>query len=105
MIQSSDRELAELRFGSGHGQKKTTKNNNKSRAEQEPRSAHGRAVNKSRVKQEPRSAHGRAVNKSRAEQEPRSAHGRAVNKKFAHKSKELYYKALIGFTLKTRSAS
>ena len=44
MIQSSDRELAELRFGSGHGQKKTTKNNNKSRAEQEPRSAHGRAV-------------------------------------------------------------
>ena len=50
----------------------------KSRAEQEPRSAHGRAVNKSRVKQEPRSAHGRAVNKSRAEQEPRSAHGRAV---------------------------
>ena len=57
--------------------------NNKSRAEQEPRSAHGRAVNKSRVKQEPRSAHGRAVNnknnKSRAEQEPRSAHGRAVN--------------------------
>ena len=65
MIKSSDRELAELRFGSGHGQKKTTKNNNKSRAEQEPRSAHGRAVknNKSRVKQEPRSAHGRAVNK------------------------------------------
>ena len=43
--------------------KKTTKKN-KSRAEQEPRSAHGRAVknNKSRVKQEPRSAHGRAVN-------------------------------------------
>ena len=66
MIQSSDRELAELRFGSGHGQKKTTKNNNKSRAEQEPRSAHGRAVNnKSRVKQEPRSAHGRAVNKKK----------------------------------------
>ena len=86
----------------------TDKKNNKSRAEQEPRSAHGRAVNnKSRVKQEPRSAHGRAVNKhprlrdsvsikiwssgglglvtdkktkkkSRAEQEPRSAHGRAV---------------------------
>ena len=55
--------------------------NNKSRVKQEPRSAHGRAVNnnKSRVKQEPRSAHGRAVNKSRAEQEPRSAHGRAVN--------------------------
>ena len=40
--------------------KKTKK---KSRAEQEPRSAHGRAVNKSRVKQEPSSAHGRAVNK------------------------------------------
>ena len=60
---------------------------NKSRAEQEPRSAHGRAVNKSRVKREPRSAHGRAVkkknnnnNKSRVKQEPRSAHGRAVNK-------------------------
>ena len=35
----------------------------KSRAEQEPRSAHGRAVNKSHVKQEPRSAHGRAVKK------------------------------------------
>ena len=71
--------------------KKTTKKN-KSRAEQEPRSAHGRAVNnknnKSRAKQEPRSAHGRAVkkknkkrNKSRAEQEPPSAHGRAVNNK------------------------
>ena len=30
------------------------------------------------AEQEPRSAHGRAVNKSRAEQEPRSAHGRAV---------------------------
>ena len=57
------------------------KTKNKSRAEQEPRSAHGRAVNKSRVKQEPRSAHGRAVNnKSRVKQEPRSAHGRAVNK-------------------------
>ena len=56
----------------------------KSRAEQEPRSAHGRAVNKSRAEQEPRSAHGRAVNnnnKSRVKQEPRSAHGRAVNNK------------------------
>ena len=56
---------------------------NKPRAEQEPRSAHGRAVkkNKPRAEQEPRSAHGRAVkkNKPRAEQEPRSAHGRAVN--------------------------
>ena len=50
MIQSSDRELAELRFGFGHGQKKTTKNNNKSRAEQEPRSAHGRAVNDKIIK-------------------------------------------------------
>ena len=37
----------------------------------------------SSAEQEPRSAHGRAVNnnKSRAEQEPRSAHGRAVKKK------------------------
>ena len=62
-------------------QKKKKNNNNKSRAKQEPRSAHGRAVNKSRVKQEPRSAHGRAVNnKSRVKQEPRSAHGRAVKK-------------------------
>ena len=39
----------------------TDKKNIKSRAEQEPRSAHGRAVNKSRAEQEPRSAHGRAV--------------------------------------------
>ena len=42
------------------------KKKNKPRAEQEPRSAHGRAVknkkNKQRVKHEPRSAHGRAVN-------------------------------------------
>ena len=60
----------------------------KSRAEQEPRSAHGRAVNKSRVKQEPRSAHGRAVNnKSRVKQEPRSAHGRAVNNNKNNKSR------------------
>ena len=68
----------------------TKKKINKPRAEQEPRSAHGRAVNK-------RSAHGRAVKKPvqsknrarpmaarlkkpRAEQEPRSAHGRAVKK-------------------------
>ena len=59
----------------------TDKKSIKSRAEQEPRSAHGRAVNKSRAEQEPRSAHGRAVNnKSRVKQEPRSAHGRAVNK-------------------------
>ena len=41
----------------------TKKKKNKPRAEQEPRSAHGRAVKK---------------NKPRAEQEPRSAHGRAV---------------------------
>jgi len=40
------------------------KNKNKSRVNQEPRSAHGRAVkkNKSRVNLEPRSAHGHAVN-------------------------------------------
>ena len=102
MIQSFDRDLAELRFGSGHRQKKTKNKSRaeqeprsahgcavkkKSRAEQEPRSAYGHAVNKSRVEQEPRSAHGRAVkktNKSRAEQEPRSAHGRAVNKVICH---------------------
>ena len=35
---------------------------------------------KPRAEQEPRSAHGRAVKKPRAEQEPRSAHGRAVKK-------------------------
>ena len=58
---------------------------NKQRAEQEPRSAHGRAVknNKPRAEQErarPMAArYGRAVNKPKAEQEPRSAHGRAVN--------------------------
>ena len=40
-----------------------------------------RLINKPRAEQEPRSAHGRAVNKPRAEQEPRSAHGRAVKKK------------------------
>ena len=75
--------------------------NIKSRAEQEPRSAHGRAVNKSRVKQEPRSAHGRAVNKSRVKQEPRSAHGRAVNKFFT----DSYRKdaASSGFTLVSTS--
>ena len=44
----------------------TKKKKNKPRAEQEPRSAHGRAVKKNK-------------NKPRAEQEPRSAHGRAVN--------------------------
>ena len=63
MIKSHDHDLSEWRFGSGHRQKKTTKN--KSRAEQEPRSAHGCVVNN---------------NKSRAEQERRSAHGRAVKK-------------------------
>ena len=62
------------------------KKKNKPGAEQEPRSAHGRAVNKPRVEQEPRSAHGRAVKKNKenkpgAEQEPRSAHGRAVKNK------------------------
>ena len=43
----------------------TKKKNNKPRAEQEPRSAHGRAVNKPRAEQEPRSAHGRAVKKNK----------------------------------------
>ena len=44
---------------------KKKKNKNKPRAEQEPRSAHGRAVKKPRAEQEPRSAHGRAVKKKK----------------------------------------
>ena len=96
---------AEIWFSSPTWQKKKK---NKPRAEQEPRSAHGRAVkkinpvqsknrarpmaarlikkNKPRAEQEPRSAHGRAVKKkkTRAEQEPRSAHGRAVKNKRRH---------------------
>ena len=44
MIKSRDHDLAKWRLGSGHRQKKTQKIN-KSRAEQELRSAHGRAVN------------------------------------------------------------
>ena len=51
MIQSSDHSLAGFRFGSGHRQKNTiTATTNKSRAEQEPCSAHGRAVKKAGVK-------------------------------------------------------
>ena len=47
MIKTHDHDLAEWRFGSGHRQKNTTTTTtNKSRAEQEPRSAHGRAVKK-----------------------------------------------------------
>ena len=79
---------------------------NKPRAEQEPRSAHGRAVNKKKInpvqsknrarpmaarlkkknlmqsKNRARPMAARLIkNKPRAEQEPRSAHGRAVKKK------------------------
>ena len=49
--------------------KKKNKKKNKVAVEQEPRSAHGRAVKKKKI------------NKVAVEQEPRSAHGRAVNKK------------------------
>ena len=52
MIKSHDHDLAELRLGSGHRQKKyKKKNNNKSRVNQEPRSAHGRAVNNQNYRQ------------------------------------------------------
>ena len=47
VIQSPDYDLAERRFASGHGQMKSK---NKSRAEDELRSAHGRAVKKSKKK-------------------------------------------------------
>ena len=46
MTRSPDHDLAEWRFGSGHQQKKKQRQKNKSCAEQEPRSAHDRAVNK-----------------------------------------------------------
>ena len=81
MIQS----LAEQRSGSAlrHGKKKKKKN--KPRAEQEPRSAHGRAVKKINPVQSKNRARPMAArlkkNKPRAEQEPRSAHGRAVKNK------------------------
>ena len=59
----------------------TDKTKNKSRAEQEPRSAHGRAA-KNTVQSKNRQARLKTTknkdNKSRAEQEPRSAHGRAL---------------------------
>ena len=68
VIQSPDYDLAEWRFASGHGQMKSK---NKPRAEDELRSAHGRAVKKSKKKK-------KTTNKRHAEHEPPSFHGREV---------------------------
>jgi len=64
---------------SAHG-RAVKKKKNKPRVEQEPRSAHDRVVNKPGAEHERRSAHGRSVNKPRAEQQPCSTHVRAINK-------------------------
>ena len=85
------RDTVPITIWSSGGLGLVTDKKNKSRTEQELRSAHGRAVNKhSRLRDSvpigiwPRGGLGlvtdKKTKKSRAEQEPRSAHGRAVNK-------------------------
>ena len=78
VIQSPEHDLAEWRSGSIHRHKLRHSNSGR-----EKFGSAYRQKNKPRVDQEPRSAHGRAVkNKPRVDQEPRSAHGRAVNEKY-----------------------